>query len=94
MGKVGGHYGINRYFEFRTLITPNIIKACYFFGAFIITALSIFLILSPEEGKGITYGILILVFGNILWRVMCEVIILLFSLHDVAVSIEARGKLM
>lgn len=90
----------SQYFEFRTLITPNIIKTVYFLGAFFMTAIGISAFFSPDhlrgypgvETGGVFMGFLLLVVGNLVWRVFCEGIILLFSLHEVAVSIDSKAK--
>ena len=37
-------------------------------------------------------GILVLLVGNLVWRMMCEGAILLFSLHELLVSIDTRAK--
>jgi len=38
----------------------------------------------------ITLGAIALVFGNLLWRLMCEGWILLFSIHELLASIDRR----
>lgn len=40
--------------------------------------------------SGILWGIAIIVLGNLLWRVFCEGLILLFNIHDILDSIEGR----
>jgi hypothetical protein len=90
------------YFAFRELVTPQLIKVIYIVGACFITAAGILSILSPETlneyeaGPILTRlgGILVLLVGNLVWRMMCEGAILLFSLHELLVSIDTRARIM
>ncbi|MDF0667545.1 MAG: DUF4282 domain-containing protein [Nitrospira sp.] len=88
------------YFAFRELVTPQLIKVVYIVGACFITAAGLLSILSPETlneyeaGPILTRlgGIFVLLVGNLVWRMMCEGAILLFSLHELLVSIDTRAK--
>jgi len=88
------------YFAFRELVTPQLIKVVYIAGACFITAAGLLSILSPEAlneyevGPMLTRlgGIVVLLAGNLVWRMMCEGAILLFSLHELLVSIDTRTK--
>ncbi len=90
------------YFAFRELVTPQLIKVIYFVGACFITAAGLLSILSPDAldeymaGPIFTRlgGIAALVIGNLVWRLMCEGAILLFSLHELLVSIDTRAGLL
>ena len=37
-------------------------------------------------------GLAILVIGNIVWRIFCEINIMVFSIHEILGSIEAELK--
>lgn len=86
------------YFAFRELVTPQLIKVVYLVGACFITAAGILSIVAPgaleeyEGGPIVTRlgGIAVLLVGNLVWRMMCEGAILLFSLHEMLVSIDMR----
>ncbi|WHZ28336.1 MAG: hypothetical protein OJF51_003134 [Nitrospira sp.] len=88
------------YFAFRELVTPQLIKVVYIVGACFITAAGVLSILSPETLNEYEVGpilprvggILVLLVGNLVWRMMCEGAILLFSLHELLVSIDTRAK--
>jgi hypothetical protein len=70
------------------------------FGAFAITLLSIVAISFPEiftrygddSSRVVLGGILLLVAGNLVWRMMCEGAILLFSLHETLVSLDDKAR--
>ncbi|MBX3331662.1 MAG: DUF4282 domain-containing protein [Nitrospira sp.] len=88
------------YFAFRELVTPQLIKVVYIVGACFITAAGLLSIVSPETlneydaGPILSRlgGIFVLLVGNLVWRMMCEGAILLFSLHELLVSIDTRTK--
>ena len=88
------------YFAFRELVTPQLIKVVYIVGTCLITAAGLLSILSPETlneydaGPVLSRlgGIFVLLVGNLMWRMMCEGAILLFSLHELLVSIDTAMK--
>jgi hypothetical protein len=90
------------YFAFRELVTPQLIKVVYIVGALFITAAGILSIVSPdtldeyEAGPIVTRlgGIAVILIGNLVWRMMCEGAILLFSLHELLVSIDTRARVL
>lgn len=88
------------YFAFRELVTPQLIKVVYIVGACFITSAGLVSILSPETLNEYDVGpilsrlggVFLLLVGNLVWRMMCEGAILLFSLHELLVSIDTRAK--
>jgi hypothetical protein len=71
-------------------------------GVVAITIVSIFAIVSPDtfaayggdSTRVMFMGILLLVLGNLVWRMLCEGAILLFSLHEILVSLEDTAELL
>jgi hypothetical protein len=90
------------YFAFRELVTPHLIKVVYIVGACFITAAGVWSILSPETLSGYEAdpiltrfgGIMVLLVGNLVWRMVCESAILLFSLHEILVSLDNRVRVL
>jgi len=88
------------YFAFRELVTPHLIKVVYILGACVLTAAGILSIIVPDTLSGYADdaararlgGVLLLLAGNLVWRMLCEVAILLFSLHEIVVSIDNRAR--
>lgn len=82
------------YFAFRKMITPALIKALYVIGALSISVVGLitFFTKSGDKTLGINggplIGILLLVVGNLVWRVYCELVIIFFSIHERLVGIE------
>jgi len=82
------------YFSFQKLITPTIVKAVYFLGFIILSTLSITLIvwaglrlndanITRQLGwRYVAIGAAGLTLGNIIWRVICELWMVLFSIDN------------
>lgn len=89
----------NSFLSFRMMITPAIIRLLYFMGTIAITATGAVLFIQgvtkPDSSvigglNNSLVGVLLITVGNLLWRMVCESIILFFSMHDVLVSIEKK----
>lgn len=83
------------YFSFHTLISTTFIKIIYAGGMVAITIIGLAGIIVPfirfsqypDTSPDATIiqaviGMLVLVCGNLLWRILCESFILLFSVHE------------
>lgn len=80
---------MNKFLNFDNLITTNIIKTIYLIGVFVITIGGI--VMMAQGGSGAAFvliGLLGIILGNLLWRVFCENIIVLFNIHDNLSSIN------
>jgi hypothetical protein len=88
--------GLGDYFDFRELITPALIKLFYALGAFVLSAGSLISIFSPhiigKQGVDPVRAVLFLILGNVLWRMVCEAVILIFSVHEVLVSLDQKAE--
>jgi hypothetical protein len=81
------------YFSFEKLISTTAVKVVYFLGFLVLSALSITLIvwaslrlnnanIGRELGwRYVAYGAAALVLGNIVWRIVCEFWMVLFSIN-------------
>lgn len=69
---------------FKSFITTRFIKGIYLLGALAITIGGI---VSMGRGAGLG-GFFGLIIGNIVWRVICENLIVLFDIHDTLASID------
>lgn len=90
------------FLSFRRMISPSLIVLLYVLGAIGITIAGFLTIIDAVEARrsvwggpgvmwtGILSGIAIIVLGNLLWRVFCEGLIVLFSIHDLLDSIDRR----
>lgn len=73
------------FFSFRKMVSSAILKFIYVIGLIAITLGGITQIFSqPVNGIGIIIG------GNLFWRIFCESLILLFSIHQELVKINHK----
>ena len=84
---------------FRRTITPIIIKIVFWIGLIVILVLGIVAIVDgvsndSDIGEMIAAGVLILVFGPIIWRVLCEILLLTFRIIENLADIRniIKGK--
>ncbi len=76
------------FFAFRLMITAGLVKVIYPVGALVIIGLTFFVV--PKQGGAPTVNptiawdreILYLLVSQIGWRILCEQLILLFSIHE------------
>ena len=86
------------FFNFNWMISTYLLQFLYVVGLIVITVVSIYLIVNGVEQEqcfSIGLGAVLLIFGNILWRILCELWILFFSIHDLIceIAIKLRRKL-
>ena len=88
------------YFSFERMITPGFVKVVYFLGFIAITAAGVALAVwagmqlndaTIDRLLGWRYvavGVVAVLVGNIVWRVFCELWIVLFGIHEELVSVR------
>lgn len=94
--------GIADYFAFRKLVTPDLIRASYLIGAILITFGCIAIMGFPylagstglQQTQIVLVAIVVLIAGNLLWRMLCESAILMFSIHEVLVGLDDKARIM
>jgi len=91
---------MGNYFSFERMITPAFVKFVYFIGFLAITAAGVGLAIwagmqlndatiSRSLGwRYVAYGVGLVVVGNIVWRVFCELWVVLFGIHSELVSVR------
>jgi Domain of unknown function (DUF4282) len=84
---------MGRYFSFDRMITPGFVKTLYFIGFLALTVAGVALAvwagmqlhdatISRSLGwRYVAYGAGLVVLGNIVWRVFCELWVVLFGIH-------------
>ena len=92
------------YFSFQKLITPRFVKFIYVVGVMAVTAGGIGLAIGAALGlraatlpnrTGVYYiaiGAGMVIVGNLVWRVLCEIWIVLFNIHNMLGSIESETR--
>lgn len=80
----------NNFFSFKQMASSQIIKLIYILGAIFITIGG----LSTMFGRfgNFFMGLIAIILGNLVWRVICEGIIIMFSIHERLIAIERNQK--
>ncbi len=76
---------LNEFLSFNKLISPLIIKLVYILGVIAIVLFSLYTMFGRIHSftgflVNLLIGILILIFGNLSWRITCEGMIVLFNI--------------
>jgi len=90
------------FFSFGTLITPACIQVAYVIGAAVITLASLLMVALVLTGVAPEYtdtnrdvllvgGVTLLGIGNLLWRVLCEMVVLFFRIHEVLEDLDDKA---
>lgn len=83
------------FFQFKRFITADLLRLLYVVGALFITAIGFILFVSDESSLDIPnsfWGLILISVGNLLWRLYCEFMIVIFSIHERLVSIDYKIK--
>ena len=91
------------FFSFGTLITPACIQVAYVIGAAVITLAGLLMVALVLTGVAHEYtdtnrdmllvgGLTLLGIGNLLWRALCEMVMLLFRMHEVLVNLDDKAR--
>ena len=76
------------FLEFKTMVSSILIKILYALGVIVITIYGIISLF----GDSFLAGLGMIIFGNLFWRLICEGIIVIFSIHDEVVAINQKTK--
>lgn len=90
------------FFSFGTLITPAAIQVAYIIGAVLITLAGVLMVTLVLTGVASEYtdtnrdallfgGLTVLGIGNLLWRVLCEMGMLLFRILEVLLELDDKA---
>lgn len=75
------------FFNFDNMITPKIIQIIFYIGLGISILIGLLMIMSGESPFG---GLVILIMGPLLIRVNCELIIVIFKIHEALQDMRHR----
>jgi hypothetical protein len=81
---------VNDFLSFRTMITPVIIQILFWVGVALcfIFGLGALFIGSRYGNGGPVWGILIIIFGPVLVRIYCEILIVFFRINETLTEIK------
>ncbi len=83
---------MNEFLSFRTMITSNVVSACYVFGVLGLAIAGLRMLVYPVQPNDRLIGLAVIVGGNLAWRVACEIVTVLFSIHDRLGTIERNSR--
>ena len=69
---------MNDYLTFKKMVTPLIIQAAFWLGVAGYVIMAIMAFMGDQAGLGLVY----LAIGPLVWRIICEIVIILFSIND------------
>jgi hypothetical protein len=82
---------------FDWFITKDVMTLVYVLGAVCLTLISIVMIFwggslssFKTAGEAIAAGLAVLLIGNLVWRLFCEFIVVLFRINDSLISIDKK----
>ena len=85
---------MSEYLAFKRFITPTFIMVIYILGAVVITIGSILLMVFGAgyggAAVGIILGIVMLILGNLAWRILCEYWVVQFRIYEEIASLNRR----
>lgn len=86
---------VERYFSFDKMISKRILEIIYLLGMAGLCYIGVVMIYKGATGRyasaNVTFmGLGILVFGNLVWRLLCEVIAVLFKIFTELVAIREK----
>lgn len=82
---------MNEYLTFDKFITPVIIQILFWLGLAGIVVMSLLMIVNVPGGGGII-GLVYLILGPIIWRVYCEILLVMFKILEELRLIRKQGE--
>jgi len=72
---------MNEYLTFKKMITPVVIQVVFWLGVIGFLIGGVGTMFAGQAG-GFLKGLVVLVFGILLWRIWCELVIVFFTMND------------
>ena len=76
------------FFSFDRMITPTIIKIVFWIGLVLSILVGLILLIAGGSSGARLVGLIYLLIGPLLWRIYCEILIVIFKMHESLVAIE------
>jgi hypothetical protein len=77
------------FFSFHEMVSMSILKIVYALGMVALTVVGIAMFFTGSN-TNLMIGLALIFIGNLVWRIICEGIILLFSIHELLSSINSK----
>ena len=93
---VNKEFNWNDFISFRKMITLQVIQIVYIIVAILITLVGLITLFNGNFSYvlpgGALMGFILIVFGNLLWRIWCELIIVLFRINSTLSNIDSNTR--
>ena len=76
------------FLSFRKMVTPVIIQVIFWIGVAAAIIAGIVVLVSADEAGARLFGLLYIILGPLYWRVVCELLILLFRINETLTDIK------
>ena len=87
-----GRFNWGDFFSFRYMVTPVLIRVIYVVGAVLVTLGAIAPLATANGAAGLVFAILVFLVGNLYWRVIMELFMVFFGMHESLRAIERQGR--
>ncbi|MEE8323180.1 MAG: DUF4282 domain-containing protein [Candidatus Bathyarchaeia archaeon] len=78
----------NEFSSFKKMITPTFIQIIFWVGAAVIAIVGLYMMVRADFFLGLIY----LVLGPVVWRIYCEILIVLFKIHENVEAINQKKQ--
>lgn len=79
---------MGKFFRFERMVTPFIIQVLFWFGVIGSILGGIFMMLGDNGFGGVLMGLLVILFGPIVIRIYCEILIIAFKILGLLVDVR------
>ncbi len=73
---------MNEYLTFKKMITPVVIQVVFWLGVIGFVIGGVGTMFAGQAGGGFFKGLVVLIFGILMWRIWCELVIVFFTMND------------
>ena len=85
-------FTVSGFFNFRYMITPVLVLGIYILVAVTITIIGLVTMFGTSAGSGVVPGLLIILIGNLMWRIYMEFVMLFFRINEGIQRIERNTR--
>jgi uncharacterized membrane protein len=83
---------LSDFISFKSMISLKIIQILYVVGAIMTTLSGFYWLFLGSGALGHFLGLMVLLLGNVFWRVWCELMIIFFRINETLNIIEVNTK--
>jgi len=85
-------FSLGTFLNFQYMITPVLVQGIYILVAVIITIIGLIAMFGGGQGAGLLGGLVIIILGNLIWRVYMEIVMLFFRINEGIQRVEQNTR--